>query len=242
MDIMKKAMILAFSLFVAVAILPDSALAQGNYYYYPAVSYQQPLLPSYSYNYGTTQMSEAQMRALLQQLILQLQSQVVSSSWSYQIKNPYQGSTSYNYVVGGPRSYSYNDRNNGRDNNRYEDEPEAYTDRATNIDRNKAELRGEVDMNDFEDGEVFFVYGTDEDLIKDVEHDFDSYSEVATKGDRLQKVRVDSSLDGSDDYREYIYGLDRDEDYYFRICVGYEDEDNDDVLVCGDVEEFTTDN
>lgn len=230
-------MILAFSLFVAVSVLPDSALAQGNYYYYPTVGYQQSVVPTHSYNYGTTQMSEAQMRALLQQLILQLQSQLASSSWSYKVSNPYQGSSSYNYVVGGPRSYSYNDRDD-----RYEDEPEAHTDRATNIDRNEAELRGEVDMNDFDDGEVFFVYGTDEDLVEDVEHDFDSYSDVDTRGDRLQKVRVDSSLDGSDDYREYIYGLDRDEDYYFRICVGYEDEDNDDVLVCGDVEEFTTDN
>lgn len=237
MVIMKKAMILAFSLFVAIMVLPDSALAQGNYYYYPAVSYQQPVFPNYNYNYGTTQLSEAQMRAYLQQLIFQLQSQMVSSSWSYQVSNPYQGS-SYNYVVGGPRSYSYDHD----DDDYYEDEPEAHTDEADDIDRNEAEISGEVDMNDFEDGEAFFVYGTDEDLVEDVEHDFDSYSDVDTEGDRLEKIRVDSSLDGSDDYREYIYGLDRDEDYFFRICVGYEDEDDDEVLACGDVEEFTTDN
>jgi hypothetical protein len=241
MDIMKKAMIIAFSLFVAVLVLPDSASAQGNYYYYPTSGYQQVVLPSYSYNYGATQMSEAQIRAHLQQLILQLQSQIASQSWNYQIGNPYVGNSSYNYVVGQPRSYSYS-HSDDDDDDYNDDEAEANTDSADDIGRNEAELRGEVDMNDFEDGEVFFVYGTDEDMVEDVEGDFDSYSDVDTEGYRLQKVRVDSGLDGDDEYSKYIYGLDRDEDYYFRICVGYEDEDDDEVLTCGDVEEFTTDN
>lgn len=231
-------MILAFSLFVGILVIPDSAIAETNYYYYPSAGHQQTLWPSYNYNYSVTPMSDVQMRALLQQLILQLQAQLATKKVTYtkpSYHHNYSGKKD-NYVVGGPRGYGdkhYDDY--------YDDEPDVYTNSATNIGRYDAELRGEVDMNDFDDGEVFFVYGTDEELVEDVEYDFDSYSDVETKGDRLEKVRVDSSLDGRETYREDVYDLVRDEDYYFRICVGYEDEDYDATLVCGDVEEFKTD-
>jgi len=38
---------------------------------------------------------------------------------------------------------------------------------------------------------------------------------------------VDSDLDGRDDFSTVIRNLDEDEDYYFTICVEYEDEDDD---------------
>lgn len=137
------------------------------------------------------------------------------------------GTTRYFYVSGS----SYND----------DDEPRAETDRAQDIDEDSAELNGEVDMNDFRNGVVFFVYGEDEDQIEDVERDYDSYSDVDEDGDDLQKVRVDSDLDGHDDYSERITGLDDDTEYFFQICVEYEDEDDDETLECGGVEDFETD-
>ena len=129
------------------------------------------------------------------------------------------------------------DGRGGRD----DDEPRAETDSADDVDEDSAELRGEVDMNDFRNGIVFFVYGEDEDQIEDVERDYDSFSDVDEDGDDLQKELVDSDLDGRDDYRERVSGLDEVTEYFFRICVEYEDEDNDDTLECGDVEDFTTD-
>ncbi len=122
-----------------------------------------------------------------------------------------------------------------------EDYPEADTDNAENVDEDSAELHGSVDMNDFNNGDVFFVYGEDEDQIDDVADDFDSYSDVDEDGDDLQKVLVDGDLDGDKSYWLKINGLDDDTDYYFAICVGFEDEDNDDTLVCGNTEDFTTD-
>ncbi len=121
-----------------------------------------------------------------------------------------------------------------------DDEPEAETDEVDDVDDDSAELTGEVDMNDFNNGRVFFVYGEDEDQIDDVASDYDTYSDVDEDGDDLQKVLVDNDLDSSDSYTEEVFGLDEDEDYFYQICVEYEDDDDDDVLECGGVEEFTT--
>jgi hypothetical protein len=122
------------------------------------------------------------------------------------------------------------------------DYPEANTDDAFNITNSAASIEGSVDMNDFDDGYVFFVYGEDEDQIDDVVSDYDSYQDVDEDGDDLQKIAVDSSLDGDEDYRASIWGLDEDTEIYYAICVAFEDEDNDDVIICGDTESFETDN
>ena len=138
-------------------------------------------------------------------------------------------------------SYDHDSDDFDNDNShRDEDIPDISTDSANDIDTDSAELQGDVDMNDFEDGQVFFVYGEDENDINDVE-DENEYSDIDTNGDDIQKILVDSSLDDDDSYEFTVLGLDEDTDYYFRICVEYEDEDDDQVLACGDVENFTTD-
>lgn len=119
-----------------------------------------------------------------------------------------------------------------------EDHPDVTTQSATDIRDDEVDLRGYVDMNDFNNGEVFFVYGEDEDQVEDVEDDFDTYSDVEEDGEDLQKVRVDIDLDSSDSYREEVGGLDDNTRHYVSICVGYEDDD--DVLKCGSVRSFTT--
>jgi len=122
-----------------------------------------------------------------------------------------------------------------------DDEPDVTTEDADDITDDSVELNGEVDMNDFRNGIVFFVYGEDEDQVDDVERDYDTYSDVDEDGDDLQKVKVDSDLDGQSSYRLDIDGLDDNTDYFFAICVEYEDEDDDDTLMCGSTEEFETD-
>lgn len=133
--------------------------------------------------------------------------------------------------------YDEGRRSNRRDD---DDEPDVETLSARDIDENSAEIRGEVDMNDFRNGHVFFVYGEDEDDVEEVE-DEDSFDDIDERGDDLQKESVDRDLDGRDSYEEDITGLDDDTEYFFRICVEYEDEDDDETLECGDVEEFETD-
>jgi hypothetical protein len=75
-----------------------------------------------------------------------------------------------------------------------------------------------------------------------VEDDYDRYEDVEEQGDDLQVVRVDRELDTSANYRLDIDGLDDNTDIYYTICVEYEDEDDDELIACGAVESFETDN
>lgn len=128
----------------------------------------------------------------------------------------------------------------GGDSSNDDEDPVVTTRSATDIDDESSELRGTVDMNDFENGLAFFVYGEDEDAVYDVESDFDSYDDVDEDGDDLQKVLVDSDVDDSEDVSEYISGLDDSTDIFFSLCVEYDDADDDATLSCGAVREFTT--
>ena len=219
--IMKKLTITAFAF--ALLLFMPSGNADAHY-----TTYYQPTQPI-TYTYSGDQ---DQLMAYLRQLILQLQTRIDHGGYHgtrYRYSSDRYGDREVR-VVGRARSGSSDD-----------DEPEADTNSAKDIDGDEAELRGEVDMNDFNNGEVFFVYGQDEDQIEDVEDDYDSYGDVDEDGDDLQKVRVDHDLDGDEEYEETVDNLEEDEDYFFQICVGYEDDDDDDVLECGGVEEFTAD-
>jgi hypothetical protein len=125
-----------------------------------------------------------------------------------------------------------------------EDEPRAETQSARDIEEDSAELRGDVDMNDFNNGIVFFVYGQDEDMIKDVEDNYDEYRDARNDedNDNFRVVRVDSDLDGEDRYEEKVNNLEEDEKYFFIICVEYKDNNNYETLDCGNVKRFDTDN
>jgi uncharacterized repeat protein (TIGR01451 family) len=127
------------------------------------------------------------------------------------------------------------------DNNNDENIPEADTKVASSIDSDSARLKGFVDMNDFDNGTVFFVYGQDENQIEDVQDDYSTYNEVDEDGNDLQKEKVDTNLDDSETYTFDATGLEEDADYFYTICVQYENNDGDDELVCGDVEDFSTD-
>lgn len=120
-----------------------------------------------------------------------------------------------------------------------DDTPLATTLSARDITDDSAELRGTVDMQDFENGIVFFVYGTDEDDIDDV-GDYDTYEEIAVSGDDIMKVRVDTDLDETESYTEDIDDLDDETRYYYRIGVEYENEDGDDELILGTVRTLVT--
>jgi hypothetical protein len=120
--------------------------------------------------------------------------------------------------------------------------PDVTTRSATSISTHEATLRGYVDMNDFNNGRVFFVYGQDESAIADVPSDFTSYSDVNETDNDLQKVSLDSNLDGTATYDELVSGLSRDTEHFYRLCVEYQDDNNDDTLECGSVMNFTTDN
>ena len=127
------------------------------------------------------------------------------------------------------------------DDNDNNEEPDVDTDSASNIDNDSAQLRGRVDMNDFNNGRVFFVWGEDENDIDDVEEE-DRFSNIDENGDDIQKQSVASNFDDNDNFEINVFNLDNNKRHYFRICVEYEDDDNNDALICGDIEDFETDN
>jgi len=129
-------------------------------------------------------------------------------------------------------SYDKDDRYRG-------DKPTVRTIDARNVTDDRAVLRGSVDMYDFRNGIVFFVWGEDEDMVEDVDREH-SYADVDEDGDDLQKYRVSSAFGGSRDFTLTVSQLDDNTDYYFRICVEYEDGD-DETLECGSVKHFETD-
>lgn len=183
-------------------------------YYYGMPSYEYSFggtYPSYNYNHG-----------------------YYSYTPSYQYQ-PYSWNYGYSYDYGNPYVGYY-----GSSSSSHDDTPTVDTKSARNITDDSAQLRGEVDMEDFRNGRVFFVYGEDKNDVEDVE-DEDSYNDVDEQGDDLQKVLIESDLDGDEEYSRTVYGLDDDTRIYFRICVEYEDNDDDDTLECGSVENFRTD-
>ncbi len=140
-------------------------------------------------------------------------------------------------------SFRTDDDSNDDDDNGTNDEDMPVIDDldANDISTSYVELEGSLDMNDFEDGYVFFVYGEDEDQVDDIASDYDTYSAIDEDGDNLQKIAVDSNADGEKSYWASIGGLNDDTEIFYTLCVAFEDEDGDDVIVCGDTESFTTD-
>ncbi len=139
-----------------------------------------------------------------------------------------------------------NDRDFGLINSFHTDdsqsnEPILNTLSAREIEDTSAELNGFVDMNEFNNGRVFFVYGEDQSAVADIEDDYLRYNDIEEIGDNLQKTLVDTDLDSSVTYQENVTRLDSDTRIYYSICVEYEDTDDDDIITCGDVKSFETD-
>ena len=117
-----------------------------------------------------------------------------------------------------------------------DDKPDADTRDDGEVTATTADLRGQIRMNDFNDGLVFFVYDTEEGDINEVESSFDNYDEIYG----ISKVIIDNN-NGTNDWKSYhrvVDNLDTGERYYYQICVEYYD--GGDEIKCGGVENFRT--
>lgn len=209
-------------------------LYEQNFYGFAPASYASPEEDPAFLTFLIDQLKIEQQNLLNQPLNL------YNNGFNY--NSGYQQPNYYQQNTGGAYGYTWTESAGSVNNSWGMILPEVETEDPDDVDEDSAELRGEVDMNDFDNGIVFFVYGQDEDAIHDVESDYDEYSDVDDdeEDDDFEVVRVDRDLDGSDDYDEEISGLEEDEDYYVVLCVEFED-NNDERLVCGSVEEFDTD-
>lgn len=94
------------------------------------------------------------------------------------------------------------------------------TSSATNVDEDSATLRGEItDLDESEDYERFFEWGTDED---DLDH----------------TSTISGTTDNEGTFSRTITGLNDDEEYFYRACAESQDSNDED---CGSIRSFTTD-
>ena len=100
------------------------------------------------------------------------------------------------FAEGALKSFTYTSAGGHSSSNNSSDEPEATTDDATNIDTDSAKLSGSIDMNDYENGLAFLVYGESESRVEDAS-DEDRYDEVSTYGSDLRKVVLSTNLDSN---------------------------------------------
>ncbi len=225
----------ALGLFLVTSLLvPTQSFAQAyNYYgststYYPTWADLGPSYTNYSSYASYPYNQSVYPYNSYQGYPYQGYANYPTDNWSYS-GNYYPYQNAYTYSYGNSSSSS--------------DLPKVTTSSVINIEDTQAELRGSVDMNDYDDGIVFFVYGQDEDAIDDVDSDYDSFDDAEDdeEEDDFMVVRVDTNLDGDEDYNEEVTSLEADQDYFVTLCVEYE-RSNDETLTCGSTREFTTEN
>ena len=104
-------------------------------------------------------------------------------------------------------------------------------------------LTGSVQMNDFNDGHAFFVYGKNETSVQNSAKST-KFTAIRQSGDNLQLVSIDTDVDGSQVLSKTVRDLLPATKYFYRSCVEYVD-DNDRgyetlYLSCSVVKSFTT--
>lgn len=119
--------------------------------------------------------------------------------------------------------------------------PYAETEGSTNTYSAGATVGAFVSMNDYDLGNVFFVYGIDRSDV-DVAEDYDSYNEIPVADGVIMKLPVNWTFTGRNTVVGGIYGLRPATRYYYRVCVEYS-KNSDGInpsLSCGQIESFTT--
>jgi hypothetical protein len=146
------------------------------------------------------------------------------------------------YTYGQIKTFTTDSSNSSNSSSNNDDEPEVETTDVDDISGDNATIFGFIDMNDFEEGTAFFVYGRDEDLVNDVENDYEEYGDIVAPVNGFGKALVDKSFSGNDEISFELDGLVEDSTYYYRACVEYDEDSNDYVIICGDTEDFESDN
>ncbi|MCA9360469.1 hypothetical protein KC730_01095 [Candidatus Kaiserbacteria bacterium] len=118
-------------------------------------------------------------------------------------------------------------------------QPRVSIDTATNVTAYTADVKGSVDMKDGKAGIVFIVYGESKNLVNLVDVESNKYSNVEESYEYLQKDRIETNLLGKSEYNLIIDDLDRDTEYFYRLCVEFDGEKS--GLECSPVHSFVTD-
>ena len=154
-----------------------------------SAQFVQPVYTNYSNQLSYSQDQSAYIAQLLQ-LIQQLQAQ-------QQVQTPFFGTNNFGQVNNG--QFGFVPTNGSSTFGTFStgnSKPRATVRSARDIEDDSAEVRGEVDMNDYNNGVVFFVVTDDEDDAEDVKDEYDDFDEVDDDDDDdFQVILVDRDLD-----------------------------------------------
>ncbi len=117
--------------------------------------------------------------------------------------------------------------------------PKISLSRASNIEAYSAYISGTYSINDGRNGIVFLTYGTSKSLIDAVSKETD-YSDVDEDGELIKVNRLAAKAIGKGEFGEVVDDLDRDTQYFYRVCIDYESDDEDGI-VCSNTSSLTTD-
>lgn len=117
--------------------------------------------------------------------------------------------------------------------------PSVNTRPAINIDANSATLEGNYRRYDATNAVAFFVYGEDEDVVSEVSELYDYYQDIRELDERLQKMRVGVNIADRGEYSREVDELERDTEYFFSLCVAYDDDEATGIK-CGSTRSFET--
>ena len=126
---------------------------------------------------------------------------------------------------------------------RYDIENEApYVDTygPTKVNGHSASVSALLDINDYEDGIAFMVYGESWDDVVNVANWYTTYKDIEERGDALQKVLIDKDLNGVIYTEQNLLYLDANTPYYVTFGIQYENADGNDVLIIGPAQGLTT--
>ncbi len=115
--------------------------------------------------------------------------------------------------------------------------PVIETEGATYVSSRGAELAGFVSMNDYANGLVYIVYGTDRSDLLDLD-EYDKYEDIPVVRGVTSKFIINKDFSGRDRQVKKVTSLKSATRYYYVACVEYKSPSL--RRACGEVESFTT--
>jgi hypothetical protein len=114
---------------------------------------------------------------------------------------------------------------------------------ALNVEDRTVSLRGKVNMFAGEKGVVFVAYGYDLKSVRNVNSGYTMYKEIPeATSDKVRTYVLDNRAKGEKEYNRRVSNLIPDATYYYKVCVEYTNNTYDQVIKCGNVKDFSTNN
>ncbi len=116
--------------------------------------------------------------------------------------------------------------------------PVVENEKVVAIKNNSATASGFVSMNDYEMGEAFFVFGSDQNMVERADKNYSTFKSIEVVKGMFDKKSVNAKFIGRSTITASLSGLPKASTIYLRTCVAY----NESKLTCSKTNSFITAN